>query len=74
MSKPFSSEPNASPEQLFTVDQIAQATQQHQETVLRDIYDGRLKALNVSRGKQRPRWRITATEYGRYLVSMMHRV
>jgi phage antirepressor YoqD-like protein len=54
-------------EEIFSTKEIAVILKINQTAVRLLIKDGKLKANNISRGKQRPVWKITQTQLIEYL-------
>ncbi|MCL5071053.1 MAG: helix-turn-helix domain-containing protein [Actinobacteria bacterium] len=57
-------------EEIFSVKEIADKLGTNPTAVRLLIKDGRLKALNISRGKERPVWKVTETQLKEYLDSL----
>lgn len=55
-------------EKSYTVAQVAGNLQVKDDTVLELISSGVLKATNINPNGQRPRWRISAHDYGQFLM------
>lgn len=57
----------------FSVQDAAQTLSVDDEQILDLIHSGSIKAVNVAKhGSQRPRWRISEGDLGRFLLSRLH--
>ena len=56
-------------EEIYSTKEIADILQTNTIAVRLLIKDGKLKAMNVSRGKERPVWKVTQTQINEYLDS-----
>ena len=56
-------------EEIFSTKEISVILKINQTAVRLLIKDGKLEANNVSRGKERPVWKVTETQLIKYLVA-----
>ena len=54
-------------EEIFSTKEISVILKINQTAVRLLIKDGKLKANNISRGKERPVWKVTMTQLVKYL-------
>lgn len=56
-------------DRALTVAQTAEFLNESEIVILDKINSGLIPASNIGRGSQRPRWRVLASDLGKYLLS-----